>query len=182
MSFQVARNPRPTFVTALPVGADGQEIYFQADSSNGIIWHLRYRGTAAGGSATYPWEFVGGPALTARTNASVTATTSTNTAKTGGPSFTLPLVGQYRLTYGATIAPSAAGAYPAITPFYAAATMGGAANNEVVQGAAAFYASVAGETYETVTSSSTLEIYYRSDSGTATFIRRFLTAVPIRVG
>ena len=39
------------------------EVYYRADSSNSIIWHLRARSVANGGSATYPWEFVGGGAL-----------------------------------------------------------------------------------------------------------------------
>ena len=105
MSFQVARNPRPTFVTALPVGADGQEIYYQADSSNGIIWHLRYRGTAAGGSATYPWEFVGGPAMFngdtgyTGTDGYVSGATFLRAASGGKalPSLTVPLAGQYHV-------------------------------------------------------------------------------------
>jgi len=56
----VTRNPRPLFVTALPPAADGMEVFYQADSSNGVIWHLRARSVANGGSATYPFEFVGG--------------------------------------------------------------------------------------------------------------------------
>lgn len=43
-------------VTSLPANpVDGQEIYFLADSTNGIIWHLRYR------VASSKWEYVGGP-------------------------------------------------------------------------------------------------------------------------
>jgi hypothetical protein len=40
------------------------EVYYRADNTNGVIWHLRARSVANGGSATYPWEFVGGGALT----------------------------------------------------------------------------------------------------------------------
>ena len=48
-----------TLVTSLPGSpTDGQEIYYQADSSNGIIWHLRFRSVASGGDVTYGWEYV----------------------------------------------------------------------------------------------------------------------------
>lgn len=48
----------PTRVTSLPGSPiDGQEIYYVADATNGVVWHLRYN--ASGG--TYKWEFVGGP-------------------------------------------------------------------------------------------------------------------------
>ena len=105
------------------------------------------------------------------------------TAKTDGPSFTLPLAGKYKLSYGALIAASALGAYAVTAPFYNGAAMGFGSENEIGQGAANVYIGCAGETYETVTTAAqTLELYYRSDSGTGTFIRRFLAATPIRVG
>ena len=61
----------PTFVTSLPTGSDGQEVYYRADDANGIIWHLRFRSVASGGNATYGWEFVGGPPLAVTTGAQV---------------------------------------------------------------------------------------------------------------
>ena len=61
----------PTFVTSLPVSAtDGQEIYYLADATNGVIWHLRYN---AGSASAYKWEFVGGSQLSARSLAAVSA-------------------------------------------------------------------------------------------------------------
>lgn len=51
-----------TLVTALPGSpVDGQEVYYVADSTNGVIWHLRYR--LASPSSLYKWEFVGGSPL-----------------------------------------------------------------------------------------------------------------------
>lgn len=48
----------PTLVSSLPVSpADGQEIYYQADATNGVIWHLRYRAASA---SSFKWECVGG--------------------------------------------------------------------------------------------------------------------------
>lgn len=52
-----------TGVAATTAPQTGDEVYYQADSTNSIIWHLRYRASADGGNASYPWEFVGGPPL-----------------------------------------------------------------------------------------------------------------------
>lgn len=90
----------PTFETSLPSPAvDGQEIYYRADSTNGVIWHLRYRNAFNGGSATAPWEYIGGSILNARDTS--TRTTSSNVYQTtGSPSITLPLNGDYEITFG----------------------------------------------------------------------------------
>lgn len=54
-----------TYVTTLPSSpVDGQEVYFAADASNGVIWHLRYRDAATG----YKWEYVGGPPICSAVN------------------------------------------------------------------------------------------------------------------
>ena len=47
----------PTYVTSLPSSPiDGQEIDYAANTTSGIVWHLRYRSSAA----TNRWEFIGG--------------------------------------------------------------------------------------------------------------------------
>lgn len=47
-------------VTSLPGSpVDGQEVYYLADSANGVVWHLKYRSAGT----TYKWEYVGGSAL-----------------------------------------------------------------------------------------------------------------------
>lgn len=56
---KVAANILPTYETTLPVGVDGKEIYYVANSANSIVWHLRY--TTA--SSKNRWEFVGGAPL-----------------------------------------------------------------------------------------------------------------------
>jgi hypothetical protein len=83
-------------VTSLPASPiDGQEIYYLADATNGIIWHLRYR---ASSSSAYKWEFVGGSSLLAETAADAGLTT---TIAVIGPSLTLPLAGNYDFGFGA---------------------------------------------------------------------------------
>jgi hypothetical protein len=88
-------DPRmPAYVFALPSSpVDGQEIYFIADSPNGVAWHLRYR-TAH--PAPYRWEFLGGSPLTSFEGAS---TGNLGTGAYGvygtGPQVQVPIKGFY---------------------------------------------------------------------------------------
>lgn len=91
----------PPLVTALPGGAvDGQEIYYLADATNGVIWHLRYR---LGSGSPYKWEFLGGPPLIARSIGRATQTFALKQLTYAAPpspvSLTLPaLAGDYDVT------------------------------------------------------------------------------------
>jgi hypothetical protein len=86
-------------VTSLPASpVDGQEVYYVADATNGVIWHLRYRAAAPG---SYKWEMVGGsglyvwdPASTGNGAIQNAWTDGTDGAK---PTITLPLAGDYDL-------------------------------------------------------------------------------------
>lgn len=89
----------PTLVSSLPVSpVDGQEIYFQADGTNGIIWHLRYRAASA---SAYKWEFVGGADLATPVLGAIVVGTST--VALSGQTITAPLAGEYRLEFGAML-------------------------------------------------------------------------------
>ena len=89
----------PTYETSLPSSPiDGQEIYYAANATDGVIWHLRYR---SGSSSSYKWEFVGGSPLMTQG----TANDSTRTAGGGYgtitgacAAITLPLAGDYQIT------------------------------------------------------------------------------------
>lgn len=84
----------PPLVSALPGSPiDGQECYFLADATNGIVWHLRYRATASG---SYKWECIGGPPLFKR-DATRFTTGSTSWTQSGNdqPKVTTPLAGDY---------------------------------------------------------------------------------------
>jgi hypothetical protein len=94
--------PRIGIVTALPGSpVDGQEIYYLADATNGIVWHLRYRAFQANGTtpnpSAYKWEFLGGAPLRANvdTDQTFTAAATYVDAATVGPQITLPLAGDY---------------------------------------------------------------------------------------
>ena len=82
-------------VTSLPGSPyDGQEIYYLADATNGIVWHLKYRAASA---SAYKWECVGGASLRAFVSAVENLANGggwTNLT-TSGPSVTAPLAGDY---------------------------------------------------------------------------------------
>ena len=179
----------PAYVTSLPSSpANGQEVYYAADASNGVIWHLRYRSAASG---SYKWEFVGGSALFATTSG--TTTTSGSLTSISSPSITVPLSGDYRITFG----------------FQGAlfgATNGGSARAEVrIDGTATGAPCKAGTEENigadgarytdadrtigphTVVATKVVDIYGRVDgaggtSGTAHFINQHLAVAPVRVG
>lgn len=94
-----AANTIPYLVTTLPASPfDGQEVYYRADNTAGAIWHLRARSAANGGSATYPWEFVGGSPIAALggTAGYITSTSYSRTVTSGSlPTLSVPLAGDY---------------------------------------------------------------------------------------
>jgi hypothetical protein len=86
-------------VTSLPANPiDGQECYFQADATNGVVWHLRYNAASA---SAYKWEFLGGSPLRATVNTDETFTAGATyvDCATVGPQITLPLVGDYSYNF-----------------------------------------------------------------------------------
>ena len=90
-------------VAALPGSpSDGDEVYYVADATNNIKWHLKYKTSAS------KWEFLGGNPMmaTVATQESFNAGGPVDLA-TVGPSITVPLTGSYRIRYGADAASSA---------------------------------------------------------------------------
>lgn len=84
--------PTPV-VAALPtVPTDGQVIYYAADSTNGVVWTLKYRAASA---SAYKWEFLGGGELNAVNTTAGTTTTGTTAAFGNTPTVTVPLAGDY---------------------------------------------------------------------------------------
>ena len=180
---------RTPVVSQLPVaGADGDEVYYVADSDNGIVWHFRYR---AAGSPSYPWEFVGGPEMRA-TNAGTSMTTTSATyvdLSTVGPTITAPLAGEYRVEAWAQAQHSVASALGTM-----ALKIGSAATSDTNavrgQAPAANY-DVTGLTYSqivTVSAASTvLKMQFKTNSATLTvnnagLINPWMTVRPVRVG
>lgn len=81
--------------------SDGFEVYYQADSVNGINWHLRYNINSA---STYKWEYIGGPSLISEITTLESTTTSSYVAlSTPGPAITLPRAGDYDVIISAEL-------------------------------------------------------------------------------
>jgi hypothetical protein len=94
----------PPLVTSLPTTGlyDGMEVYYLADATNGVIWHLRYRT----GGGTYKWEVIGGAPLVAEyLPQQVFNPFSTGTWGTfnSDPAIVPPLVGEYNVDYTCSI-------------------------------------------------------------------------------
>jgi hypothetical protein len=86
----------PPIVTALPTNPiDGQECYYLADATNGIMWRFRYR---AASSSAYKWEYIGGTPL--RTGPSGSVNQSAAAYVTAGIQIALPLAGDYHVRAG----------------------------------------------------------------------------------
>jgi len=183
MSLDGMSSLRPPLVTSLsgsPV--DGQEVYYLADATAGVIWHLRYR--AASGS-TYKWELIGGSPVRNGDDATVSTGSTTFVALTGGPAITVPLAGDYDIELSAWIQPPAAAAQLAIVSFSVGAAAATDTDGLDVRNPAA--GNLAVQTSRTVrktgiAASTTLTAMYRSSGATANFLRRWMRIIPVRVG
>lgn len=177
----------PTYVTSLPSGPiDGQEVYYAADATNGVIWHLRYR---SGSSSSYKWEFVGGPPMSAEVAGSATRNNAASYAApdtgTAGPSLTVPLAGNYMISLGME-----AYSLTALGQIFMSYDIGatGAVDADSIQfqqptGQNSARASVAVHRPRTFSSANTtLTVKYKAGSGTATFQQRVISLLPVRVG
>lgn len=89
-------------VTSLPASpVNGQECYYLADATNGVVWHLKYRSASA---SAYKWECVGGRPLRAEViNTQSRSNATYGDLATVGPSVTVPLAGEYDIRIEAMI-------------------------------------------------------------------------------
>ena len=114
----VTRNPRPLFVTALPTGYDGQEVFYQSTTAGtgggatntmatmGLVWHLRYRSAASG---SYKWEAIGGRSIQiTHSGPGLFGPSVTETAYTA--SGVIPLAGDYDISLASVFTPNVAAA------------------------------------------------------------------------
>lgn len=180
----------PTYVTSLPSSPiDGQEIYYAADATNGVIWHLRYR---SGSSSSYKWEYVGGAALNSSVkNGTISdneTTTSTTYAAltTAGPTITLLLAGDYEVTIGFTGYNGNTGAITAMSYDIGAtaAVDGDSVQNYQSSGTGAVNVVIASSRTRVKTGLSAVSLTskYRVSAGTGVIWNRFMVVRPIRVG
>jgi hypothetical protein len=175
---------RPPLVAALPgAPTDQQEVYYQADAANGIIWHLRYN---AGSASAYKWEILGSPpplfseVVTLETLATINAYTALTTA---GPSLTLPLAGDYDVHVGARALGNAASALQRMS-FDIAGVAAVDADAASATSAGAGSDSYAEQRYRRKTglaAATVLLAKYKTTVAGGGWAERFLRATPIRV-
>ena len=96
----------PTYSGSLPSNpVDGQEIYYTADATNSVIWHLRY--TTSGSPAKNRWEFIGGSSLfyfNSTTYDASTLAADTWTIPVGlSTVLSIPQNGKYEVSLSATL-------------------------------------------------------------------------------
>lgn len=173
-------------VTALPATpADGDEVYYEIDATNGIYWHFRYR--AASGSA-HKWEFVGGAPLYAEVDTiETTGSAAFMDIATVGPSITVPRAGEYCLAYGAAMFYSSGG--PGLAHMNAAPRMGSIAPSDIdslrskASQAETKLDSLSRTRIKTAAAGDVVKLQYRTDGAgvTANFGYRWLSILPIRI-
>lgn len=178
-----AVGPSWPHVTNLPSSpADGDECYYVADATNGVIWHLKYRAAASG---SFKWEFIGGSAIGAEVDTDESrANTAYGALTTAGPSVTVPLAGDYIIEHGAEVWVNVAGT--AYMSFDIGATGAVDADSVAHLASGAFgTASISRSRRKTGLAASTaLVSKYRSNAGgtTAHFVFRWMRVRPVRVG
>jgi hypothetical protein len=173
--------PRVTALPANPV--DGQECYFVADATNGVLWHLRFNAASA---SAYKWEFVGGQALLNVVDAGETTTITTyaNLA-TVGPQLTTPLAGEYEIAVGANMqAWTFTATFDMRMSYAAGATTAADGDAALSVPAAAFAGSSPSSTprRKALAAATLLQAKYKVAGSTGMFVNRWMRVEPVRVG
>ncbi len=172
----------PALVTSLPASpTDGLEVYYLADATSGIIWHLRYRAASA---SAYKWEVLGGTKFYAQNTAGQNITSATPVAVP--PSMTLPLAGDYDFAWGGRIYNQN------VQGGNAQMWLGIAGVNQTpiadwYQGTAGAATTLAaGNPVQTkratVAAGNVIDMRLSANNGTATSDNRWIEAMPVRVG
>jgi hypothetical protein len=176
----------PPYVTTLPGSpTDGQEIYYGASPTNGVIWHLRYRSGATG---SFKWEFIGGPSLASdlgypATGEQYTSSGTPGDLSTVGPSLTVPLAGQYDIRWGSRITPTSGASAGTVGVVLGGATTATIDLQCSFTGDAHYGASVSAMSVQTLTAGIVAKLIYSSSAGQSVgFYNRSLRILPICVG
>jgi len=179
MSLDGMSSLRPPLVTSLPASPiDGQEVYYLADNTNGIVWHLRYRSASA---STSKWEAPGATPLFAEQIPNTQFGGSTYGLV--GPSLVAPLAGDYIVRQGATISSAAAAVWRGRISYIGVDADSAEYNGQGAAAGSSSGGSVERTMRRTLVAGTTYTIGARSDTGaTVNFERRWLSLQPVRVG
>jgi hypothetical protein len=197
----VSRNPRPLFVTSLPAGYDGQEVFYQSTTAGtgggatdtmattGNVFHLRYRSASA---SSYKWEVIGAApvshASAGATSASVASGTWSQISATLDPRVTVPLAGEYYVRHAAGLNNTATGTLAIGVKLNTTEPSGAfeapSALLEQTTAAVAYWLSAAAKVTMATANTVILQRYYKGSTGTTTLslYNASLSVVPIRVG
>lgn len=171
----------PPLVTSLPTQPyNGQEVYFSAEPSTGVTWHLRYRAAASG---SYKWEFIGGPPMRSEvaTSQATTSTGFTNLA-TVGPVITTPLAGDYDIQLGGRML-SVSGQLAIMSVQWSGATAVDTDGAQLGGSASTADGHPSRTLRKTIAAAYAVTMKYRSSGGgSMTFVDRHMTLTPVRVG
>lgn len=172
----------PALVSSLPASPiDGQEVYYLADATNGVVWHLRYRAASA---SAYKWEFVGGAPMQTIVSAGEGNGATLNTwmdLATVGPIVTVPRAGEYLAQFGAQLSVPAA-VSTASTGIAVGATSPTVYNSVSSLGGNAGY-SIANHwpQFITLAANDAVRMRYQANANQYVWTTRVLTLTPRRV-
>ena len=158
-------------VTTLPTTpADGTMVIL-ADAARNYVWLCRYDATMTG---AYKWLVVAATPIVGRIVTQVSIMSTAYQAMTGGPSITIPRRGVYELEVGAELSYTAR-----MTP----SGLGVSAGDDASAGIGAVTAdfqSCKGESVQTLTTTGTLQAYYRTTVTSGGWAkRRWIKATPL---
>lgn len=156
---------------------NGQEYYYVADSTNGVVWHFKYRTTSG------KWECVGGPPLFAEVTTGETTASATYVAlTTAGPSIAIPLAGDYDVEIGARIASDSANQGGRMSYDIGGTGAVDADNVFNIMGTGVSGGSLARVRRKTGLTAVTLTAKYRTTGlGICTFESRWMRVTPVRL-
>lgn len=169
-------------VTVAVTPAEGDEVYYIADATAGVNWHLRYNAASSSG---YKWEYVGGAPLSPFTSDATGSglTNSTTTYALPGTgnnpiSTTFPLAGDYDVTFGVYV--NLSGTTSGYT------SVGSTAPGDESNAVAMRYdgSGMRSQRITGRTATQALNMYHHVESGatpTSYFKHRFIRLTPVRV-
>lgn len=174
----------PPIVTSLPTVSQTTEVYYQANSTDGVVWRLRYNPNS---SSSYKWEFIGGAPLrdseaSTETTFSAASPTWVN-APTNQLGVTVPLAGDYAAFCQVQFQADGSGGTSAFGVATGAAATPSSPNVGAVTVAASGYATLSIDSIHTgVAASTELRQRYQVAGTGWSISHRLMYVRPIRVG
>lgn len=171
----------PSLVTALPGSpSDGDEVIFvDSTSAPTYQWHLKF----VSAKASNKWIFIGGsPGFAAVATSETTASAAYAALATAGPSFTVPVAGDYIVEIGSMISNSTAASTFHSYDIGGSGAVDGDGIHFLNQDANERGGEVFANKKSALAASTALVSKYKTSAGTATFQKRWMRVTPVAVG